>query len=112
MLELIIKDTDTGKELHHGEYNCIFASVVADVGEDQREAGVLNYSRKTNNLSMIYAIAQALKGIEDVKKKIEKDSEETIGMKVPFEFLLATISAMTTQISADENAIAELFNKE
>ena len=112
MLELIIKETDTGKELHHGEYNCIFASVVADAGEDQRKSGVLNYSRKTNNLSVIYAIAQALNGIEDAKKKMEKDMEETIGTKVPFEVLLASVSAMTTQISVDKNAIAELFNKE
>lgn len=112
MLELIIKETDTGKELHHGEYNCIFASVVADAGEDQRKAGVLNYSRNTNNLSLIYAIAHALNGIEDVKKKIEKDTEEIIGMKVPFEVLLATVGAMTMQISVDKNAIAELFNKE
>jgi hypothetical protein len=61
---------------------------------------------------MIFAIAQALKGIGDAKKEMEKDIEEIIGTKVPFEVLLATISAMTTQISVDENAIAELSNKE
>jgi hypothetical protein len=62
---------DTGKELHHGEYNCIFASVVADAGEDQRKCGVLNYSRETNNLSKFYAIAQALKGVGDAKEDLK-----------------------------------------
>ena len=103
-LEVIIKDINNGEEILHTECDCIVGALAGVLGEEQIAVHGIRFV-KGKVFSVISAIREAERAVEDYKRKICEDFEKTCGASINFDELTKVAETFTMRAEVDEEAI-------